>query len=78
MRGASGGGPTRYGSSQTMARKPNYDFEKRKKEQERKAKKDAKRADRQQRREDKRSDDGSEPAEGELEESTPPEPQPGT
>ena len=29
-----------------MARKPNYDFEKRKKEQDRKAKKDAKREDR--------------------------------
>ena len=33
-----------------MARKPNYDFEKRRKEQDRKAKKDAKRADRQARR----------------------------
>jgi hypothetical protein len=33
-----------------MARKPNYDFEKRKKEMERKAKKDAKREDRAQRR----------------------------
>lgn len=38
-----------------MARKPNYDFEKRRKEQERKAKKDAKRADRQQRRDDARA-----------------------
>lgn len=38
-----------------MARKPNYDFEKRKKEQDRKAKKDAKRADRQQRRDDARA-----------------------
>ena len=40
-----------------MARKPNYDFEKRRKEQDRKAKKDAKRADRQARR-DERSPDG--------------------
>ncbi len=35
-----------------MARKPNYDFEKRKKETERKAKKDAKREERAQRRQD--------------------------
>lgn len=33
-----------------MARKPNYDFEKRRKELDRKAKKDAKREERQQRR----------------------------
>jgi hypothetical protein len=33
-----------------MARKPNYDFEKRRKEQDRMARTDAKRADRQQRR----------------------------
>jgi hypothetical protein len=33
-----------------MARKPNYDQEKRRKEMDRKAKKDAKRAERQQRR----------------------------
>ena len=33
-----------------MARKPNYDQEKRRKELDRKARKDAKRADRQQRR----------------------------
>ena len=33
-----------------MARKPNYDQEKRRKELDRKAKKDAKRAERQQRR----------------------------
>ena len=38
-----------------MARKPNYDFEKRKKEQDRKAKKDAKRAERQQRRDDRKT-----------------------
>ena len=34
----------------SLARKPNYDFEKRKKEQDRKAKKDAKREDRARRR----------------------------
>lgn len=34
-----------------MARRQNYDFDKRRKEQERKAKKDAKAAERQQRRE---------------------------
>ncbi len=33
-----------------MARKPNYDYEKRKKEADRKAKKDAKREERQRRR----------------------------
>lgn len=38
-----------------MARKPNYDFEKRRKEQDRKAKKDAKRADRQLRRDEARA-----------------------
>lgn len=37
-------------SLQTLARKPNYDFEKRRKEMDRKAKKDAKREDRAQRR----------------------------
>ena len=41
-----------------MARKPNYDFEKRRKEQERKAKKDAKREDRLRRREEGIVDDG--------------------
>ena len=35
-----------------MARKPNYDFEKRRKELDRKAKKEEKRAERQQRREE--------------------------
>jgi hypothetical protein len=34
----------------SLARKPNYDFEKRRKEQDRKAKKDAKREDRLRRR----------------------------
>jgi hypothetical protein len=36
----------------TLARKPNYSFEKRKKELDRKAKKDAKREDRRRRREE--------------------------
>ena len=39
-----------------MARKPNYDQEKRRKELDRKARKDAKRADRQQRREQQGED----------------------
>ena len=39
-----------------MARKPNYDQEKRRKELDRKARKDAKRADRQQRREQQGDD----------------------
>jgi hypothetical protein len=45
-----------------MARKPNYDFEKRRKELDRKAKKDAKRADRQQRRDERQSGDATAPA----------------
>jgi hypothetical protein len=40
-----------------MARKPNYDQNKRRKEQDRKAKKDAKRLERQQRREQQPSDE---------------------
>jgi hypothetical protein len=46
-----------------MARKPNYDFEKRRKEQEKKARKDAKRADRQQRRDERRAEDAPAPTE---------------
>lgn len=45
-----------------MARKPNYDFEKRKKEMERKAKKDAKREDRLQRRVEETADEPAPPA----------------
>ena len=46
-----------------MARKPNYDFEKRKKEMDRKAKKDAKREDRLQRnREEAEREAGTEPS----------------
>jgi len=40
-----------------MARKPNYDFDKRRKEMDRKARKDAKRADRQQRRDERQPED---------------------
>jgi hypothetical protein len=55
-----------------MARKPNYDFEKRKKEMERKAKKDAKREDRAQRR-NEAADETDAPGTGESA-----EPEPGT
>ena len=41
-----------------MARKPNYGFEKRKKELDRKAKKDAKREDRRRREEEARAEEG--------------------
>lgn len=41
-----------------MARKPNYDFEKRRKEQERAAKKEAKREDRLRRKQEGEVDDG--------------------
>lgn len=43
-----------------MARKPNYDFEKRRKELERKQKKDAKREERLQRRRSGLPEDGDE------------------
>ena len=46
-----------------MAKKPNYDFEKRKKEMDRKKKKDDKRAERLQRRQD---GGGDEPQEGDA------------
>lgn len=45
-----------------MVRKPNYDFDKRRKEQDRKARKDAKRADRQQRRDERQTEDTPGPA----------------
>jgi hypothetical protein len=45
-----------------LARQPNYDFEKRKKEQERKAKQDAKREERRQRQ----ADEAAREAEGEA------------
>lgn len=44
-----------------MAKKPNYDFEKRKKEQERAKKKEAKRAERLARRQNGTVDDGEDP-----------------
>lgn len=40
-----------------MARKPNYDFEKRRKELDRQKKKEAKLAERQQRRDERREED---------------------
>ena len=45
-----------------MPPKRNYDFEKRRKEQDRKTKKDLKRAERQQRRDERRVDDAPSPA----------------
>lgn len=47
-----------------MARKPNYDFEKRQKEMQRKAKKDAKREERERRRREGLPDVADEPGEG--------------
>jgi hypothetical protein len=44
-----------------LARKPNYDFEKRRKELDRKAKKDAKREDRLQRKRDGTSEEIEQP-----------------
>ena len=45
-----------------MARKPNYDCEKRRKEQDRKARTDAKRADREQRRQERQTEEEPSPA----------------
>ena len=45
-----------------MARKPNYDFEKRRKEQDRMARTNAKRADRQQRRDERQAEEPPTPA----------------
>jgi len=45
-----------------MARKPNYDFEKRRKEQDRMARTDAKRADRQKRRDERQAEEAPTPA----------------
>jgi hypothetical protein len=50
-----------------MARKPNYDFEKRKKEMDRKAKKDAKREDRLQRQRSEAEEPATPPADGATE-----------
>jgi len=47
-----------YPERRRVAKKPNYDFEKRKKEQDRKAKKDAKREERLLRKRDGGSSDG--------------------
>jgi len=56
----------------SLARKPNYDFEKRRKEQDRKAKKDAKREDRLRRRSEGLPEDGEPNDEGTT--TTPTEP----
>ena len=45
-----------------LARKPNYDFEKRRKEEERRKKKEAKREEREQRKRDERELDPNAPA----------------
>jgi hypothetical protein len=57
-----------------MPRKPNYGFDKRRKEQDRKAKKDAKKLDRQQRRElEPAADSATSPVEdGEATQPLPP------
>lgn len=47
------------GAQPPMPRKPNYGFDKRRKEQDRKAKKDAKLLDRQRRREQEPAEDGA-------------------
>ena len=57
-----------------MAKKPNYDFERRRKEQDRKQKKDAKREERLQRKRDGASGVDEIVEEG-VEEATPSEPQ---
>ena len=44
-----------------MARKPNYDFEKRRKEMDRKAKKDAKREDKARRKSEGTAEDSADP-----------------
>lgn len=50
-------GSTAGAEAPTLARKPNYGFEKRKKEMDRKAKKDAKREDRRRREEEARGEE---------------------
>jgi hypothetical protein len=54
-----------------MARKPNYDFEKRRKEQDRMARTDAKRADRQQRRDQRQAEEAQTPADPAPDEEQP-------
>ncbi|MBA3580037.1 MAG: hypothetical protein H0W42_08640 [Gemmatimonadaceae bacterium] len=57
-----------------MARKPNYDFEKRRKEMDRKAKKDAKRDEKLRRKEEGIVDDGYPPTVTESEDLGPANP----
>ena len=60
------------GAKSHMPRKPNYGFDKRRKEQDRKAKKDAKKLDRQQRRDEAAAKNIPPGAEGEgAEQSSP-------
>ena len=57
-----------------MARKPNYEFEKRRKEMDRKAKKDAKRDEKLRRKEEGIVDDAYPPAITESDDLGPPNP----
>jgi hypothetical protein len=50
-----------HGAFRIMPRKPSYDFDRRRKEQERKTKTDKKRAERQQRRDEQRVEDAPPP-----------------
>jgi hypothetical protein len=54
-----------------MARKPNYDFEKRRKEQDRMARTDAKRAERQQRRDQRQAEEAPAPTDPAPDEEQP-------
>ena len=54
-----------------MPRKPNYDFDKRRKEQDRKARTDAKRADRQQPRQEREAEEAQTPPEPTRDEERP-------
>lgn len=60
---------TPYTEASALARKPNYDFEKRMKESARKAKKDAKRNERLQRKSDARAEGVGEDSPGEGEDA---------
>lgn len=61
--------PHPHTEASALARKPNYDFEKRMKESARKAKKDAKRNERLQRKSDARAEGASEDSPGEGEDA---------
>lgn len=55
-----------------LARKPNYSFEKRRKEMDRKAKKDARREEKLRRKQEGEADDAAPPDPAEAEEGSPP------